>query len=901
MGDAQGNAEVDTGGAGEAAFVGVVLVALFFALCRGWYSSEVVVFLSLLVVWNAGIISTAEALSGFNNPGVLAIGALFVVVASIESSKVADKAAKNILGLTTTFSSGFCRLLLCGASMSAFCNNTPILALLIPVTEDWARARGFSPPVLLMPLAFACAFGGILTTVGGGTNLVIQGLLYEASKEDDSVRSFRLFEPGFVGLPLAIAGIFYLLVAAPRLLAAVPAAAGGGSVVAVPVQDRSGDLLTEVEIKEDFKLVDQPFSLVLASLGLPMDTLVKVRRRLSQPGDAVEAKPLSPATTGLSKKGVFGSGSGVGSGAEAGGEEQPGWAGRIAASSSRHAGGGRKPFALRRRATAYQPLENEDGAVQNHGSGAGAPCIEMATLRTAGAAVGGPGTPTSQSVGAFAAVDGATTTHDLHDVAPDACVRAGDVLVLSCGWSAMVDAQGSWFSAREPGLGVLGLSTLRPPPRPGSVFFELVLSRTSRFLGRTARRDEGFFSARYGCSVVAFRLKGSTGGGVDLLGRSAAEECDRGGNGGRHDAVAAGDSGDTTCLGAEQPGRTSGDGLFETSGACGSPQSFAGAAAGAIADDAYDEAFFIGGPGDSPTVRGDRSSPGSTALSPSVGDESPARLSELEISGPVAAPCKQQPTEGAGLDAKSQRRRQWRRRRGEAFDAGDMVVVLATEQFSRRFSSTSGGGEFLRNRPIGRVPEPTGWFHYFPLMVFGLMLLWVLLGGVDMIRAVFAASAVLLLGGWVDAKQAVGHVNWGLLLLIGSALGFSKAIANSGLAAMAGKAVRESGMSPPASLYALFLLTMLCTELISNNSAAALNIPIALSMARELEADYKPFAMTVLVAASCSFLTPIGTPTNTLVWQPGGYKFQDYAKLGAPLTLLFWVSACTVIPWFFPF
>ncbi|CAM9550824.1 unnamed protein product [Hapterophycus canaliculatus] len=72
-------------------------------------------------------------------------------------------------------------------------------------------------------------------------------------------------------------------------------------------------------------------------------------------------------------------------------------------------------------------------------------------------------------------------------------------------------------------------------------------------------------------------------------------------------------------------------------------------------------------------------------------------------------------------------------------------------------------------------------------------------------------------------------------------------------------------------------------------------------MARELKADYKPFAMTVLVAASCSFLTPIGTPTNTLVWRPGGYKFQDYAKLGAPLSLLFWVAACAAIPWVFPF
>ena len=199
-------------------------------------------FLSLLVVWNAGIISTAEALSGFSNPGVLAIGALFVVVASVESSRLADRAAKRVFGLATSFRAGFLRLLLCGVFMSAFCNNTPILALLIPITKDWARARGFDSAVLLMPLAFACAFGGLLTTVGGGTNLVIQGLLYEAGKEDEAVGPFRLFQPGYVGLPLALAGTGYLLVAAPRLLAA-PADAGGGRAGR---RDRSEELLTEV-------------------------------------------------------------------------------------------------------------------------------------------------------------------------------------------------------------------------------------------------------------------------------------------------------------------------------------------------------------------------------------------------------------------------------------------------------------------------------------------------------------------------------------------------------------------------------------------------------------------------------------------------------------------------------
>lgn len=67
------------------------------------------------------------------------------------------------------------------------------------------------------------------------------------------------------------------------------------------------------------------------------------------------------------------------------------------------------------------------------------------------------------------------------------------------------------------------------------------------------------------------------------------------------------------------------------------------------------------------------------------------------------------------------------------------------------------------------------------------------------------------------------------------------------------------------------------------------------------QVDYKPFAMTVLVAASCCFLTPIGTPTNTLVWAPGGYRFYDYAKLGTPLSLMFWFAASAMIPWFFPF
>lgn len=195
------------------------------------------------MVWNAGTLSNAEALSGFNNPGLLVIGALFVVVASIEKSRVADKAARRILGLQTTFNAGFLRLMLVSLAMSAFVNNTPVVALLIPVTRDWARARGFNPALLLMPLSFVSAFGGLLTVLGGGTNLVIQGLLYEAGKSNPEVGPLALFEPGFIGAPLAVIGIGYLLAAAPRLLA--PKGAGSGEGVRT-FQDRSEELVTEV-------------------------------------------------------------------------------------------------------------------------------------------------------------------------------------------------------------------------------------------------------------------------------------------------------------------------------------------------------------------------------------------------------------------------------------------------------------------------------------------------------------------------------------------------------------------------------------------------------------------------------------------------------------------------------
>jgi di/tricarboxylate transporter len=99
----------------------------------------------------------------------------------------------------------------------------------------------------------------------------------------------------------------------------------------------------------------------------------------------------------------------------------------------------------------------------------------------------------------------------------------------------------------------------------------------------------------------------------------------------------------------------------------------------------------------------------------------------------------------------------------------------------------------------------------------------------------------------------------------------------------------------------VILVTSIMTEFITNNSAAVLMVPIAMSVAQGLGVDPKPFLMGLAFAASMSFATPTGYQTNTMVYAPGGYRFLDYVKIGVPLNLLFWVLASLLVPRIWPF
>ncbi|SMR70797.1 Di- and tricarboxylate transporter [Aliiroseovarius halocynthiae] len=164
------------------------------------------------------------------------------------------------------------------------------------------------------------------------------------------------------------------------------------------------------------------------------------------------------------------------------------------------------------------------------------------------------------------------------------------------------------------------------------------------------------------------------------------------------------------------------------------------------------------------------------------------------------------------------------------------------------------------------------------------------------------AVAVVLLTRCIDADEAFGAVDGRLLVLIFSMLGIGAALESSGAVALIAEGIAPIlGKLPPFLIvWAIYLLTSVLTELVSNNAVAVVVTPIAIGLATALGLDPRPLVVAVMVAASASFATPIGYQTNTLVYGPGGYKFSDFLKVGIPLNLSVGILASALIPVFWP-
>ncbi|MCV6823768.1 MULTISPECIES: SLC13 family permease [Halocynthiibacter] len=164
------------------------------------------------------------------------------------------------------------------------------------------------------------------------------------------------------------------------------------------------------------------------------------------------------------------------------------------------------------------------------------------------------------------------------------------------------------------------------------------------------------------------------------------------------------------------------------------------------------------------------------------------------------------------------------------------------------------------------------------------------------------AVAVVLLTRCIDADEAFGFIDGRLLALIFSMLAIGAALESSGAVQLIVDAVSPGlEMLPPFLIvWAIYLLTSVLTELVSNNAVAVVVTPIAIGLAAALGIDPRPLVVAVMVAASASFATPIGYQTNMLVYGPGGYKFTDFLRVGIPLNLSIGILASLLIPLIWP-
>jgi di/tricarboxylate transporter len=249
------------------------------------------------------------------------------------------------------------------------------------------------------------------------------------------------------------------------------------------------------------------------------------------------------------------------------------------------------------------------------------------------------------------------------------------------------------------------------------------------------------------------------------------------------------------------------------------------------------------------------------------------------------------------------------------FREGDTLVLLADAAFLKNWGDSSfflmvaGGAE---EETLPQMPRRKAWLTIALLV---LMVTGATLGELPVVEQLaprmkldmfFFACVTTVVMAWLQlfpARKYTKYISWDILVTIASAFAISRAMQNSGLAdAVAAFAVGLSHAHGPLVLLAvIFVITNLFTELMTNNAAAALAFPLSLSIAQHLGVSPTPFFVTICVAASASFSTPIGYQTNLIVQGVGNYRFSDFVKVGLPLNLLCLLLTVLLVPLIWPF
>ncbi|MBB1370429.1 MULTISPECIES: SLC13 family permease [Pseudoalteromonas] len=189
------------------------------------------------------------------------------------------------------------------------------------------------------------------------------------------------------------------------------------------------------------------------------------------------------------------------------------------------------------------------------------------------------------------------------------------------------------------------------------------------------------------------------------------------------------------------------------------------------------------------------------------------------------------------------------------------------------------------------------------LLSFAAVLGLSIIGLVPLVKGLLVLLIGFMLCGTIKLSEVKRRFPIELLAVVGSAIGLAKLMIGTGLAGQISAAmfVVLGDFGPYSAFIAIFLMTVLFTELITNNAAAALSFPVAYSLAVGFNVDPLPFIMAVAFGASASFISPFGYQTNLMVYSAGNYRLKDYVVMGLPLSIIYSITVLTLIPLVFPF
>lgn len=244
--------------------LGVVFLVLI-AMVRGIAPPDLIMLAGLIVLGAAGVLTPQETFSGFANPAMATVAALFVLSAAMRETGALELTLGKLFGRAKSELGGMVRTLPVLAGLSGFLNNAPIVAMMTPLVIDWCRRNKIAPSRMLIPLSYSTILGSSITVIGTSVTLTVAGLVNQSGMEP-----LTLFELAPVGIPMTITGLLYLFFIAPRVL---PSRTDPASEVG----ERRREYTVSMLVEDDCPLIDQ--SIEAAGLrALPGLFLFEIRR-----------------------------------------------------------------------------------------------------------------------------------------------------------------------------------------------------------------------------------------------------------------------------------------------------------------------------------------------------------------------------------------------------------------------------------------------------------------------------------------------------------------------------------------------------------------------------------------------------------------------------------------------